>query len=125
MPEENFPQKEQNGVDGTFKTADEESEPCLEEKSKGRLFWTKTEQKLRDKSGLTKHGLYYVCGLALFAFLLLIVVIVLSACWPATPHRFQVCNTESCLRAATQVSLSHFTIGNILYTYVTFVYSCL
>ncbi|XP_065160757.1 protein gone early-like isoform X2 [Atheta coriaria] len=103
MPEENFPQKEQNGVDGAFKTADEESEPCLEEKSKGRLFWTKTEQKLRDKSGLTKHGLYYVGGLALFAFLLLIVVIVLSACWPATPHRFQVCNTESCLRAATQV----------------------
>lgn len=98
-----------NGVEGGGGGSNpSECDPCIEErKSRGRVLWGRTEKKLRDKSGLTRNGLYYVGGLLMLLFTLLIVIVTLVANWPTTPHhrRFPVCKSDSCLRASSQIQL--------------------
>lgn len=84
-----------------------ENDPCLKTSARKdrRKFYERTEEKLREKSGLTRRGLI-IAGVVLFIlFILFIIVIVLGICWPRTPHerQFPICEDAACLRAVAQV----------------------
>lgn len=102
-----------NGGDApkpTNATSGDEEDPCIQEtnqKSHGKNFRQRTEQKLRDKSGLSEMGLRIAAAVVIVLILLLITVIALGAAWPRTPHHLQypVCQEAACLEAAAQVRI--------------------
>lgn len=96
-----------NGGDFQQNEAAAECEPCIETKDKQNKMWNNAERVLRDKTGLTRWGIYFVGGLLITILLLLIIVIALGASWPRTPHHqlFPICKSSSCLRASAQVSM--------------------
>jgi len=59
------------------------------------------------KLGLNDRGCYLAIGLALLAFLLLVVIIIMAACWPVTYLRHtgpvSVCSTPSCLESSSHI----------------------
>ncbi|KAK6620359.1 hypothetical protein RUM44_006760 [Polyplax serrata] len=69
-------------------------------------FRYECENKIRQKLGLTHGG--YLAGLFLLSAVafLLIVVIVLGACWPRVPHSqsFPICTESACLTSSALVS---------------------
>lgn len=94
----------------TNPTAASEEDPCIQEVDKKclkRNFRERTEEKLREKSGLSQRGLHVAAGVLLLLFVLLIVVIALAAAWPHSPHhrQYPVCEDAACLRASAQVNL--------------------
>lgn len=103
-----------NGGENPKPTSASEEDPCIQEDDKKclkRNFRERTEQKLRDKSGLSQRGLRIAAGVLLLLFILLIVVIALAAAWPRTPHyrQFPVCEDPACLRSSAQVNMNKYS----------------
>lgn len=103
-------------IDG--KSIPPETEPCLLNDSTngksangGGQFGKVTvmvrdmEDLVRDKSGLSRRGVYYLLGLIVLLFVLVLVVVTLAACWPriSHEHEFPVCGDGACLRASAQI----------------------
>jgi len=74
-------------------------------------FILQLEEKLRQKSGLSRLGLIVAGVVILLLLVFLIVIISLAATWPRTPHAhlFPVCTRAACLQASAQVSQRHPT----------------
>lgn len=99
-----------NGVDFQPNEAIAECEPCIETKQNEMKIWDNAERVLRDKTGLTRWGVYFVGVLLITVLILFIIVVALGASWPRTPHhhQFPICKHSSCLRASAQVSYKPF-----------------
>ena len=69
-------------------------------------FVSRLEEKLRQKSGLSRVGLVVAGVVVLLLLVFLIVIITLAASWPRTPHAhlFHVCSRAACLQASAQGS---------------------
>ncbi|KAF2894142.1 hypothetical protein ILUMI_12029, partial [Ignelater luminosus] len=107
MVEEETVKENKNGTEVPKIMEPSENDPCIEFKNQSSKtrFLQNTERRLREKSGLSRTGLY-VCGaLLLLLIVLFITVIVLAATWPTKPHhqQYPICNEPACLRAAAQV----------------------
>ncbi|XP_065338294.1 endothelin-converting enzyme 1-like [Cloeon dipterum] len=65
----------------------------------------RAETYLREKTELNRRQLIFVLATVFALFLLLIVVIVLAACWPRSTHAkdFPVCRLPACLQASAQM----------------------
>lgn len=97
-----------NGGETPKPASSGEEDPCIQEadkKTHKRNFRERTEQKLREKSGLSQNGVRIAALVLLFLLILLITVIALGATWPRTPHHLQypVCEEAACLEASAQV----------------------
>lgn len=111
-----------NGAENAKSSAASEEDPCIQESKSNDLklgFRDRTEQKLREKSGLSRKGLIIAGAVLLVLLLLLITVIALGAAWPRTPHhrQFPVCEDTACLRAAAQVTSYTTHLLNCLETH--------
>lgn len=105
--ETNSVKEQKNGTE--LKTNDpSECDPCIETKRGEKRVLDDTERYLRDKTGLSRRGIYIAGALLLVLLLLFVTVIALAASWPRTPHhlQFPVCKDSACLRASAQVSLT-------------------
>jgi hypothetical protein len=82
-----------------------------EDKGNSSQFISELEEKLRQKTGLSRFGLIVACAVIALLLVLLIVVITLASTWPRTPHSqmFPVCTRAACLQASAQVSRSTCT----------------
>nr|CAI5857033.1 unnamed protein product [Callosobruchus analis] len=94
-----------NGMSPKPNREPSESDPCMDEaKTKDEVdFFHRYRDQISEKTGLSRKGVYVAGGVALLTFLLLLIVIVLAACWPRIPHLFPVCEKAECLRAAAQI----------------------
>lgn len=105
--------EQNNGVDNV-KTNSEPTEldPCMEDSKAKRNpnAFLAYRDKMCERSGLSKKGVYIVGTVIIVSVLLLIVVIALASAWPRIPHEYQypICTKPECLRAAAQVSLVLF-----------------
>lgn len=109
MVEEETVKENKNGTEVPKIMEPSENDPCIDFKnnsSKAR-FLENTERRLREKSGLSRTGLYVCGGFLLLLIVLFITVVVLAATWPTLPHdkQYPICTKPACLRAAAQVSL--------------------
>lgn len=100
-----------NGGENPKPASSGEEDPCIQEidkKSHKRNFRERTEEKLRERSGLSQRGLHIAGLVLLLLLILLITVIALGAAWPRTPHhrQYPVCEEAACLQAAAQVKYS-------------------
>jgi hypothetical protein len=77
-----------------------------EDTRKPSRFVLQLEEKLRQKSGLSRLGLIVAGVVIVLLLVFLIVIITLAATWPRTPHAhlFPVCTRAACLHASAQVS---------------------
>ncbi|KAB0795870.1 hypothetical protein PPYR_09931 [Photinus pyralis] len=108
--EESVKQTNKNGTDSPKINEPAEDDPCIEIKSsldKPR-FLVKTENQLREKTGLSRLGLYIAIVLLIVLIILVIIVLSLAIAWPNIPHsaQFSICQDPACLRAAAQVQES-------------------
>jgi hypothetical protein len=79
---------------------------------KSSHFVSELEEKLRQKTGLSRLGLIVAGVVILLLLVFLIVIITLASTWPRTPHSqlFPVCSRAACLQASAQVSASLYEI---------------
>jgi uncharacterized membrane protein len=84
---------------------------ATEETGKSSQFVSELEEKLRQKTGLSRIGLIVACAVIVLLLVFLIVIITLASTWPRTPHSqlFPVCTRAACLQASAQVSRSACT----------------
>lgn len=99
-----------NGVDFASSDAAAECDPCIDTKRQEDTLWNSAVRKVRDRTGLTRWGVYLVGGLLIVLVVLFITVVALGASWPHTPHHqlFPICKDSACLRASAQVSTTFF-----------------
>ncbi|XP_021937704.1 protein gone early isoform X2 [Zootermopsis nevadensis] len=76
-----------------------------EDAGKPSQFISELEQKLRQKTGLSRIGLIVACAVIVLLLVFLIVIITLASTWPRTPHShlFPVCTRAACLQASAQM----------------------
>ncbi|PSN48712.1 hypothetical protein C0J52_08788 [Blattella germanica] len=81
---------------------------AAEESSRRPNFIENVEEKLKEKTGLSRLGLIIAAVVLFLLLVFLLVTIVLGSTWPITPHShlFPVCTRAACLQASAQVSLS-------------------
>ncbi|CAH1170116.1 unnamed protein product [Phaedon cochleariae] len=88
MPENDKELVKSNGTEATEPT---EIDPCMEDSKTGGKagFLHRYRDRISDRTGLSRNGVYVVGGLSVFAFVCFVVVIALAATWPRVPHRFR------------------------------------
>lgn len=79
---------------------------AAEDTRKPAQFVSQLEERLRQKTGLSRIGLIVACVVVALLLVFLIVIIALACTWPRTPHSqlFPVCSRAACLQASAQVS---------------------
>lgn len=76
-----------------------------EDVGKSSLFVLGLEDKLRQKTGLSRLGLIVAGVVMLLLLVFVIVIITLASTWPRTPHSqlFPVCTRAACLQASAEM----------------------
>lgn len=79
---------------------------AVDDAGKSSRFVSGLEDKLRQKTGLSRLGLIVAGVVVLVLLVFLVVIITLASTWPRTPHSqlFPVCTRAACLQASAEVS---------------------